>query len=346
MKDNTEKAEKLNEIRKSLDKTFGKGTLIRMGEDPDIDVERFSSGSIILDDAIGGGYPRGRVIEIYGNESAGKSTLALHAVAEIQKLGGIAAYIDAEHALDPTYAAKIGVQVDDLWLSQPSSGEQALSIAETLTKTGAVDLIVVDSVTALVPQAELDGDMGDSHMGLQARLMSQALRKLTAAMDKSGTTIIFINQLRMKIGVLFGNPETTTGGNALKFFSTIRLDVRKGEPIKAGEDIVGTKVRIKVVKNKVAPPFKKAETDMFFEGGIRHENELCDIGIAKGLIKRSGAWYSYNEMKVAGRDGFIKMLGENPDTAAMLEADILMARENAAESATAEVADTDDPFNV
>lgn len=345
MNEITERTDKLNEIRKNLDKTFGKGTLIRMGEDPAIDVERFSSGSLLLDGAIGGGYPRGRVIEIYGNESAGKSTLALHAVAEIQKAGGIAAYIDAEHALDPGYASRIGVDIDNLWLSQPSSGEQALSIAETLTKTGAVDLIVVDSVTALVPQAELDGDMGDSHMGLQARLMSQALRKLTAAMDKSGTTIIFINQIRMKIGVMFGNPETTTGGNALKFFSSIRLDVRKGEPIKAGEDVVGTKVRIKVVKNKVAPPFRKIETDMFFDGGIRHENELCDIGIAKGLIKRTGAWYSYNDMKVAGRDGFIKMLEKNPDTAAMLEADILMANGAEAEQSVPSPA-SEDPFEV
>ena len=318
-----EKLERLAETRKVLDKEFGSGTLMRMGDNPDINVQRFSTGSVALDLALGGGYPRGRVIEIYGSESAGKSTLALHAVAEIQKAGGIAAYIDAEHSLDPYYAGKIGVNVEDLWISQPSSGEQALSIAETLTKSGAVDLIVIDSVAALTPQAELDGDMGDSHMGLQARLMSQALRKLTAAMDRSGTSIIFINQIRMKIGVMFGNPETTTGGNALKFYSTIRLDVRRGDQLKDGEDIVGSRVRIKVVKNKVAPPFRKVEVDMYFDGGIRRENELCDIGLAKGIVKRSGSWYSFEDLKAAGRDSFIRQLSGNPDVAAMLEACVL-----------------------
>ena len=319
------KLEIMEQTRKDLDKSFGKGTIIRLGESADMDVETFSTGSVSLDRILGGGYPKGRVIEIYGQESAGKSTLALHAVAEIQKLGGNAVYIDAEHALDASYARKVGVNTDELWVSQPDSGEQALSIAETLVKSGAVDLIVIDSVAALVPQAELDGDMGDSHMGLQARLMSQALRKLTAVMSKNGTTVIFINQIRMKIGVMFGNPETVTGGNALKFYSTVRLDVRKGEPVKGSgsDDIVGGRIRIKVVKNKIAPPLRKTEIEMRFDRGIFREAELCDLGVALGIVKKSGSWLAYDNLKAAGRDAFIRMLCENTDLAGALEGQIL-----------------------
>lgn len=318
-----EKNQIIEGIRKELDKAFGDGTIMRLGENKHMDVETFSTGSLALDLALGGGYPKGRAIEIYGPESAGKSTLALHAVAQVQKNGGIAAYIDAEHALDPTYAKKLGVDTDNLWVSQPDSGEQALAVAEELVKSGAVDLIIVDSVAALVPQAELDGDMGDSHMGLQARLMSQALRKLAAVMAKKNTTIIFINQIRMKIGVMFGNPETVPGGNALKFYSTIRLDVRKVDTIKNGEDVIGTKVRIKVVKNKIAPPFRKVETNMYFDGGVRRNVELCDLGIEKGIIKRSGAWYSYKDLKASGRDAFMDMLSSDSEMLAALENEIV-----------------------
>ncbi len=318
-----EKSQIIEGIRKELDKEFGDGTIMRLGENKYMDVETFSTGSLALDIALGGGYPKGRAIEIYGQESAGKSTLALHAVAQIQKKGGIAAYIDAEHALDPVYARKIGVNTDELWVAQPDSGEQALAIAEELVKSGAVDLIIVDSVAALVPQAELDGDMGDSHMGLQARLMSQALRKLAAIMAKNKTTVIFINQIRMKIGVMFGNPETVPGGNALKFYSSVRLDVRKIDTIKEGDNTIGTKVRIKVVKNKIAPPFRKVETNMYFDGGIRRDAELCDLGIEKGIVKRAGAWYSYKDIKASGRGAFMDMLSSHSETLAALENEIV-----------------------
>lgn len=314
-----DRKEKLEELKKDLDKRYGKGTLMLMGQGSE-NVQTFPTGSIALDLILGGGYPRGRVIEIYGPESAGKSTLALHAVAQIQKMGEIAAYIDAEHSLDPVYANKIGVNCSQLWISQPDSGEQALDILEALVRTKAVGVIVVDSVAALTPQAELDGDMGESHMGLQARLMSQALRKLTAIMAKGNTTVIFINQIRMKIGVMFGSPETTCGGNALKFYSSVRLDVRKGDLIKKGDEIIGAKMRIKSVKNKIAPPFGRMETDLYFDKGICKESELCDIGIAYGLVKRSGSWFSFSDIKCAGRDAFISALIQNPNISQELEA--------------------------
>ena len=309
----------LEDVRTQLDRRFGEGTLMKLGESRSLDVETFPSGSIALDAMLGGGYPRGRVVEIFGPESAGKSTLALHAVAQIQRRGEIAAYIDAEHSLDPGYASRIGVDCSQLWISQPDSGEQALEICQTLVKTNAVGLIVVDSVAALTPQAELEGDMGDSHMGLQARLMSQALRKLTALMAKSRTTVVFINQIRMKIGVLFGSPETTTGGNALKFYSSVRLDVRKGELIKRGDEIVGAKARVKSVKNKIAPPFGKVEVDMMFGGGICREAELCDVGLKKGIVVRNGSWFSFADLKVAGRDSFVEALKKDFDVARRLE---------------------------
>ncbi len=308
-----------------IEKQFGKGSIMRLGtQEGAVEVPAISSGSIGLDVALGvGGFPRGRVIEIFGPESSGKTTLTLHAIAEIQKIGGAAAFIDAEHALDITYTKKLGVKTDDLLISQPDTGEQALEIAETLVRSGAIDLIVIDSVAALVPRAELEGEMGDSHMGLQARLMSQALRKLTSAISKSMTTVIFINQMRMKIGVMFGNPETTTGGNALKFYASIRLDIRKIETLKDGNEVFGNRVRVKVVKNKVAPPFKQAEFDVMFNEGISKLGEIVDIGVEKGVIEKSGAWYSFQGERIGqGRDNVKEFLKSNPSLAAEAERQI------------------------
>lgn len=320
------KFEALEAARSRIDKEFGKGSLMKLGESAIAkNIEVIPSGSILLDEALGvGGYPRGRVIEIYGPESSGKTTLALHAIAQAQMQGGIAAFIDAEHALDPVYAKKIGVNTDELWISQPDSGEQALEVAESLVRSGAVDIIVVDSVAALTPQAEIEGEMGDSHMGLQARLMSQALRKLTGILAKSRTTIIFINQIRMKIGVMFGNPETTTGGNALKFYSSIRMDVRKIETISKGSDeFIGNRVRVKIVKNKVAPPFRKVELDLYFNEGISYAGGLLDGGVRFGLIEKTGSWFSYNGEKIGqGRDNAVNFLKSNPQIMSDLEASL------------------------
>lgn len=286
-----------------ITKQFGDGSIMKLGESKKVDVALLPSGSLSLDIALGGGYPKGRIIEIYGPESSGKTTLTLHAIAEIQKQGGTAAFIDAEHALDPSYAKKLGVDTDNLLVSQPDNGEQALEIAETLVRSNAVDLIVVDSVAALVPQAEIDGDMGDSHMGLQARLMSQALRKLTGIIHKSNATVIFINQIRMKIGVMFGNPETTTGGNALKFYASVRLDIRRTGQIKVGDDILGNRTKVKVVKNKVAPPFRIAEFDIMYNEGISHTGDVLDLAVQYGVVGKSGAWFDYNDEKIGqGRD--------------------------------------------
>ncbi len=300
----------------TIEKQFGKGSILTMNEDAiDREVEAFSSGSPSLDLALGiGGYPRGRVVEIYGPESSGKTTLTLHAVAELQKTGGVAAFIDAEHALDVSYARKLGVNVEDLLVSQPDTGEQALEIADVLLRSGAIDLVVVDSVAALVPRAEIEGEMGDTHVGLQARLMSQALRKLTGTVSKSGATVIFINQIRMKIGVMFGNPETTTGGNALKFYSSVRLDVRRIAAIKDGDEVVGNRTRVKVVKNKVAPPFRQAEFDIVYNEGISMEGDLLDLGVDCGIVEKSGAWFSYDGERVGqGRENARRFLKENPD---------------------------------
>ena len=310
------RAEALEAARAQIDKQFGKGSLMRLGDAKDtLDIEAIPSGSLLLDEALGvGGYPKGRIIEIYGPESSGKTTLALHAIAECQKGGGTAAFIDAEHALDPTYAKNLGVNIDDLWISQPDSGEQALEIAESLVRSGAVDIVVIDSVAALTPQAEIEGDMGDSHMGVQARLMSQALRKLTGILAKSNATIIFINQLRMKIGVMFGNPETTTGGNALKFYASVRMDVRKIESIgKNQDDIVGNRVRVKIVKNKVAPPFKKCEIDILFGKGISYVGSMLDAALKYELVEKSGSWFNYNGEKIGqGRDKTLDYFTNNP----------------------------------
>ena len=308
--------EALEAARLQIDKQFGKGSLMKLGDNREtLDVEVIPSGSILLDEALGvGGYPKGRIIEIYGPESSGKTTLALQAIAESQKMGGIAAFIDAEHALDPVYAKNLGVNIDELWISQPDNGEQALEITESLVRSGAVDIIVVDSVAALTPQAEIEGDMGDSHVGLQARLMSQALRKLTGILSKSNTTIIFINQIRMKIGVMFGNPETTTGGNALKFYASVRMDVRRIESIgKSADEIQGNRVRVKIVKNKVAPPFKKCELDLMFGSGISRTGSLLDAALKHEIIEKSGAWYSYQGEKIGqGREKTIEYLEKNP----------------------------------
>ena len=323
-------AEKLNALRAAMDKiekNYGKGAIMKLGDDQVEEIAVIPSGSISLNAALGvGGYPRGRVIEIYGPESSGKTTLAIHAIAEAQKAGGIAAIIDAEHAFDRFYAEKLGVDVENLWISQPDSGEQALEIAEQLIRSSAVDIVVIDSVAALTPKAELEGDMGDSKMGLQARLMSQALRKLTATISKTNTTCIFINQLRDKLGVMFGNPETTTGGNALKFYASVRLDIRRISQIKDGEEVIGNQTRVKKKKNKVAPPFRKAEFDIMFGEGISRSGEIIDLGVDKGIIKKSGSWFSYNDTKLGqGRDAAKKCIQDNPELADELEALIMEA---------------------
>ncbi|MGI0530174.1 recombinase RecA [Treponema socranskii] len=322
--DKSEKLKALEAARLQIEKQYGAGSLMKLGTKADTaGFDVVPSGSILLDEALGiGGYPRGRIIEMYGPESSGKTTLALHAIAEAQKLGGIAAFIDAEHALDPQYAKSLGVNIDDLWVSQPDTGEQALEIAEDLIRSGAVDIIVIDSVAALTPQAEIEGEMGDSHMGLQARLMSQALRKLTAIIGKSNAILVFINQIRMKIGVMFGNPETTTGGNALKFYSSVRLEIRRIESIegKGDEDAMGNRVRVKVVKNKVAPPFRKVELDIYFGKGVSASASLLDSAVKHGLIEKRGAWYSAGEDKIGqGKENAVQFLETNKDFAANIE---------------------------
>ena len=323
--DNQGKMKALELAVTQIEKQFGKGSIMKLGSgDVSDDVQVVSTGSLSLDLALGvGGLPRGRVVEIFGPESSGKTTLCLHVIAETQKIGGSAAFIDAEHALDVSYAKKLGVQVDDLLVAQPDTGEQALEITETLVRSGAIDLVVVDSVAALVPRAEIEGEMGDSHMGLQARLMSQALRKLTGAISKSMTTVIFINQIRMKIGVMFGNPETTTGGNALKFYSSVRLDIRRIESIKEGQEVTGSRVRVKVVKNKTAPPFKQAEFDIMFAAGVSKVGELIDLGVEKKIVDKAGAWYSFREERLGqGREAAKTFLKENPGTAGEIETKI------------------------
>jgi len=320
MEENKRKA--LNAALSQIEKQFGKGAVMRMGDVPAVrDVDIISTGSLGLDLALGiGGLPRGRVIEIYGPESSGKTTLTLQVIAEAQKMGGTAAFVDAEHALDPLYAEKLGVDVDELLVSQPDTGEQALEITDMLVRSGSVDVVVVDSVAALTPKAEIEGDMGDSHMGLQARLMSQALRKLTANIKRSNTMVIFINQIRMKIGVMFGNPETTTGDNALKFYASVRMDIRRIGAIKKGEEIIGNETRVKVVKNKVAPPFKQAEFQILYGEGISREGEIIDLGVSHGYIEKSGAWYSYNGERIGqGKDNVREFLKQNPGIAAEIE---------------------------
>lgn len=323
----TDRAHNLQLALAKIEKDFGKGAVMRLGETEIPKVEAISTGCLTLDVALGiGGIPQGRIIEIYGPESSGKTTVALHCVAEVQKKGGTAAYVDAEHALDPVYASKLGVNLDDLYISQPDSGEQALEIVETLVRSGAIDIIVIDSVAALTPQAELDGDMGDSHVGMQARLMSQALRKITAATSKSKCTLIFINQLREKIGVMYGNPETTTGGKALKFYSSVRIEVRKADTIKDGSDIVGNHVKAKIVKNKVAPPFKVAEFDIMYGTGISNMGCVLDLAVENGFIQKSGSWFSYNDEKIGqGRDKAMDFLKSHPEVFEEVDAKI---REN------------------
>ncbi len=311
-----------------IERAFGKGSIMKLGQQEALDVAATSTGSLGLDMALGvGGFPKGRIIEVYGPESSGKTTLTLHAVAEVQKKGGVAAFVDAEHALDPVYARKLGVNVDELLVSQPDTGEQALEIADTLVRSGAVDLLVIDSVAALVPKAELEGEMGDSHMGLQARLMSQALRKLTGSISKTHCTIIFINQIRMKIGVMFGNPETTTGGNALKFYSSIRVDIRRIGALKDKDEIIGNQTRVKVVKNKVAPPFRVVEFDILYGEGISRTGEVIDLGVKAGIVDKSGSWYSYNNTRIGqGKENARQYLKENPQVQEEIEDKI---RENA-----------------
>ena len=323
----SEKLKALQAAMDKIEKSYGRGAIMKLGDDSVEEVAVIPTGSIALNAALGvGGYPRGRVIEIYGPESSGKTTLAIHAIAEAQKAGGIAAIIDAEHAFDRFYAEKLGVDVENLWISQPDSGEQALEIADQLIRSSAVDIVVIDSVAALTPKAELEGDMGDSKMGLQARLMSQALRKLTATISKTNTTCIFINQLRDKIGVMFGNPETTTGGNALKFYASVRLDIRRVCQLKDGDEVIGNQTRVKVVKNKVAPPLRKAEFDIMFGEGISRAGEIIDLGVDKGIIKKSGSWFSYGDTKLGqGRDAAKKCIEDNPELADELEAAIMEA---------------------
>ena len=321
MTDAEEKKKALESVFSVIEKEYGTGSIMKLGDANSVDVEVIPTGSLTLDMALGvGGLPRGRVIEIYGPESSGKTTVALHVVTEAQKMGGEAAFIDAEHALDPVYAKKLGVDIDNLIVAQPDTGEQALDIAEALVRSGALDVIVVDSVAALVPKAEIDGEMGDSHVGLLARLMSQALRKLTAVISKSGTVVIFINQLREKVGVMYGNPETTPGGRALKFFSSVRLDVRRGEVIKNGTELIGNKTKVKVVKNKVAPPFKTAEFDILYGEGISKEGNILDFAVENNIIKKSGAWFSYNGEKIGqGRDNVRKYMVENKEFTAEID---------------------------
>ena len=323
----SEKLKALQAAMDKIEKNFGNGSIMRLGDENVQQVEVIPTGSIALNAALGvGGYPKGRIIEIYGPESSGKTTLAIHAIAEAQKAGGIAAFIDAEHAFDRFYASKLGVDVDNLWISQPDNGEQALEIAEQLIRSSAIDIIVIDSVAALTPKAEIEGDMGDNKVGLQARLMSQALRKLTSAISKTNTTCIFINQLREKIGVMFGNPETTTGGNALKFYASVRLDIRRATQLKDGEEVIGNQTRVKVVKNKVAPPFRKAEFDIMFGEGISRAGEIIDLGAELGIIKKSGSWYSYNDTKLGqGRDASKQVIQDNPELAEELEGLIFAA---------------------
>ena len=323
----SEKLKALQAAMDKIEKNFGKGSIMKLGDENVQQVEVIPTGSIALNAALGvGGYPKGRIIEIYGPESSGKTTLAIHAIAEAQKAGGIAAFIDAEHAFDRFYASKLGVDVDNLWISQPDNGEQALEIAEQLIRSSAIDIIVIDSVAALTPKAEIEGDMGDNKVGLQARLMSQALRKLTSAISKTNTTCIFINQLREKIGVMFGNPETTTGGNALKFYASVRLDIRRDTQLKDGEEVIGNQTRVKVVKNKVAPPFRKAEFDIMFGEGISRAGEIIDLGAELGIIKKSGSWYSYNDTKLGqGRDASKQVIQDNPELAEELEGLIFAA---------------------
>jgi len=320
----SEKQRALDLAFTQIEKQYGKGAIMRLGESQSIDVSVIPSGSLALDAALGvGGLPRGRIIEIYGPEASGKTTIALHAVASVQKNGGEAAFIDAEHALDPVYARNLGVNIDNLLIAQPDSGEQALEIADVLVRSGALDIVVIDSVAALVPQAEIDGDMGDAQMGLQARLMSQAMRKLTGIVHKTKTCVIFVNQLRQKIGVFFGNPETTTGGNALKFYASVRLDIRRADAIKAGQEIIGNRTRVKVVKNKVAPPFKQAEFDIMYGTGISAEGELLDLAVLHNLIDKSGAWFSYNGERIGqGRDNAKTYLKDNPEMAAEIESQV------------------------
>ena len=331
--ENTAASERLKALQAAMDKiekNFGKGSIMKLGDDNFESIDVIPTGSIALNNALGvGGYPRGRIIEIYGPESSGKTTLAIHAIAEAQKSGGIAAIIDAEHAFDRFYAQKLGVDIDNLLISQPDCGEQALEIAEQLIRSSAIDIIVIDSVAALTPKAEIEGEMGDNKVGLQARLMSQALRKLTSAISKTNTTCIFINQLREKIGVMFGNPETTTGGNALKFYASVRLDIRRVTQIKDGEEAIGNQVRVKIVKNKVAPPFRKAEFDIMFGEGISRAGEIVDLGVEYGVIKKSGSFYSYNETKLAqGRDRTKQLIADNPELTEELESLISEAMKN------------------
>lgn len=331
---------------RQIEKQFGKGSIMKLGESNHMQVETVSSGSLALDIALGiGGFPRGRIIEIYGPESSGKTTVSLHAIAEVQRSGGQAAFIDAEHALDPVYARNLGVNIDELLLSQPDTGEQALEIAEALVRSGAVDIIVIDSVAALVPKAEIEGEMGDSHVGLQARLMSQALRKLSGAISKSKTIAIFINQLREKVGVMFGNPETTPGGRALKFYSTVRLDVRRVESIKQGNDIVGNRTRIKVVKNKVAPPFKQAEVDIMYGEGISREGSIIDIATEMEIIQKSGAWYSYNGDRLGqGRENSKQYLKDNQAVSMTIEKQIRDAAQLQADAVLGDGRDDEEDF--
>ncbi|MBE6281777.1 MAG: recombinase RecA [Bacteroides sp.] len=324
---NSERLKALQAAMDKIEKTFGKGSIMKLGDDNVQDVEVIPTGSVALNAALGvGGYPKGRIIEIYGPESSGKTTLAIHAIAEAQKAGGIAAFIDAEHAFDRFYAAKLGVDVDNLWISQPNNGEEALEIAEQLIRSSAIDIIVIDSVAALTPKAEIEGEMGENKVGLQARLMSQALRKLTSAISKTNTTCIFINQLREKIGVMFGNPETTTGGNALKFYASVRIDIRPGQAIKDGDNVLGKQTKVKIVKNKVAPPFRRAEFDIMFGEGISRSGEIIDLGVEYGIIKKSGSWYSYNDTKLGqGRDASKQVVQDNPELAEELEGLIFQA---------------------
>ena len=327
---NQEKLKALQMTMERLDKAYGKGTVMRLGDDSKQDIEVISTGSISLDLALGiKGLPKGRIVEVYGPESSGKTTLAIHAIAESQKKGGICAIIDAEHAFDRFYAESLGVNTEDLLISQPDNGEQALEIADNLISSGAIDLLVVDSVAALTPKAEIEGDMGDSRMGLQARLMSQALRKLTATIKKSGACVIFINQLREKIGVMFGNPETTTGGNALKFYASVRIDIRRISQIKSGDEVIGNRTRVKVIKNKLAPPFRKAEFDIMFGEGFSKAGEIIDLGVEKGIVKKSGSWFSYGDTKLGqGRDAVKALIKDNEELATELEEKIFAAIES------------------